>query len=242
MGYVDAAVGIKTGINFDGSKNRLGSFHPPVKVLLDKAFLKTLSKRHILNGVSEMIKLAIIKDAGLFKLLESEGARSIAAYFQDEGGTRILGRAISGLVDDLQPNLFEDDLARRMDFGHTFSYGLETQPASGLLHGEAVLLDIAVSVILARGRGLLTTEEAECVFNLFQLLGMELTTEMVDASLLWQSLEERTLHRNGLQKIPLPHGIGGCIFVNDVTLDELESTVALLKNRMVTKDDRVREH
>ena len=66
MGYVDASIGIKTGINFNGNKNRLGSFDPPEKVFLDKSFLKTLPKRHILNGVCEIIKLAIIKDAEFF--------------------------------------------------------------------------------------------------------------------------------------------------------------------------------
>jgi len=53
MGYVDASVGIKTGLNFNGNKNRLGSFEPPLKVFLDKSFLKTLPMRHILNGVCE---------------------------------------------------------------------------------------------------------------------------------------------------------------------------------------------
>ncbi|EQD62990.1 3-dehydroquinate synthase, partial [mine drainage metagenome] len=59
MGYVDASVGIKTGINFNGHKNRLGSFEPPLRVFLDKELLKTLPHRHILNGVCEIIKLAI---------------------------------------------------------------------------------------------------------------------------------------------------------------------------------------
>src|SRR5512138_2186213 len=66
MGYVDASVGIKTAVNFNNHKNRLGSFEPPKKVLLDRNFLKTLSERHILNGVCEMIKLAVVKDLTLF--------------------------------------------------------------------------------------------------------------------------------------------------------------------------------
>src|SRR5258708_32263643 len=46
MGYVDASIGIKNGINFNGNKNRLGAFQPPQKVLLDKSFLGTLPRRH----------------------------------------------------------------------------------------------------------------------------------------------------------------------------------------------------
>ncbi len=164
MGYVDASIGIKTGINFEGSKNRLGAFAPPQKVLLDKSFLKTLPRRHILNGVCEIIKLAIIKDVELFELLETHGAQSIDLQFQDEHSNTILDRAICGMLEELQPNLFEEDLARKVDFGHTFSYGLETRHEADLLHGEAVLLDILVSTMIARARDLLSEDEASRIF------------------------------------------------------------------------------
>ena len=53
------------------------------------------------------------------------------------------------MLEELQPNLFEEDLARKVDFGHTFSYGLETRHEAHLLHGEAVLLDILLSTVIA---------------------------------------------------------------------------------------------
>ena len=142
MGYIDAAVGIKTGINFNSHKNRLGSFEPPKKVLLDKNFLRTLPERHVLNGVCEMLKLAVIKDLALFELLENHGPASVSSRFQDEISVSILDRAVGGMLEELQPNLFEDELARKVDFGHTFSYGLETHQDAHLLHGEEVIIDI----------------------------------------------------------------------------------------------------
>lgn len=237
MGYVDASIGIKTGINFNGSKNRLGAFHPPQKVLLDKSLLKTLPKRHILNGVCEIIKLAIIKDAGLFCLLEANGANSIEAQFQNQEGDAILDRAISGMLEELQPNLFEEDLARKVDFGHTFSYGLETRHEANLFHGEAVLLDIVVSTLIARSRNLLSEEETGKIFHLIDLLGITLNTTILDPHLLWQSLEERTYHRNGLQRVPLPQGIGGCVFVNDIKMNEIEVAVKNLEDWITVKYD-----
>ena len=237
MGYVDASIGIKTGVNFNDNKNRLGAFAPPQKVLLDKSFLKTLPRRHILNGVCEIIKLAIIKDAGLFCLLETHGAQSVDAQFQNEEGDTILDRAICGMLEELQPNLFEEDLARRVDFGHTFSYGVETRHEARLFHGEAVLLDIAISTLIARTRNLLSDEEAGRIFHLITKLGITLDTTILDPCLLWQSLEERTYHRNGLQRVPLPHGIGGCAFVNNVNADEIESAVKLLEDWIAIKHD-----
>ncbi len=239
IGYVDAAIGVKTGINFNDHKNRIGAFAAPQLVLLDRTFLKTLPPRHILNGVCEIIKLAVIKDAGLFGLLETGGVGSVQAAFQDETGGAILDRAIGGMLDELQSNLLEHDLARRMDFGHTFSYGLETRPDADLLHGEAVLLDIGVSTLIARNRGLLSQAETSQIFRLIADLGLDLDTALLDPARLWQSLEERTCHRNGLQRVPLPHGIGACAFVNDIGPDELEAAVRLIEDWITVKHDLV---
>jgi 2-epi-5-epi-valiolone synthase len=237
MGYVDASIGIKTGINYNGNKNRLGAFHAPQTVLLDKAFLKTLPKRHILNGVCEILKIAIVKDPELFQLLETHGAKSVEAYFQDEPGGIILDRAIAGMLEELQPNLFEEELARKVDFGHTFSYGLETQYESDLFHGEAVLLDILISTLIARARNLLSNEEINRIFHLTDMLGIPLDASLLDPSLLWDSLTERTYHRNGLQRVPMPNGIGGCVFLNDIKACEIETAVTTLKEWITVKHE-----
>ncbi|MBI5954705.1 MAG: sedoheptulose 7-phosphate cyclase [Chloroflexi bacterium] len=230
MGYIDASVGIKTGINFNGNKNRLGAFEPPKLVILDRTFLKTLPKRHILNGLCEILKLAIIKDAGLFELLEAHGAACVESKFQDEVGEAILHRSIEGMIEELQPNLFEENLSRKVDFGHTFSYGLETAPHSQLLHGEAVLIDIAISSIVARARGILSENGLQRIFNLIAGLGFVIDNTGVNPALLWKSLEERTYHRNGLQRVPLPEGIGACSFVNNVKLEEIQSACRALES------------
>jgi 3-dehydroquinate synthetase len=230
MGYVDAAIGIKTGANFNANKNRLGAFHAPQMVLLDKTFLKTLSRRHILNGMCEIIKLAVIKDADLFHLLEAHAAQSVTAHFQNEQGGVILDRAVAGMLEELQPNLFEDDLERKVDFGHTFSYGLETRREAHVLHGEAVLLDILVSTLIARARNLLSDEDTRRIFRLTNALGFTLDASILNPGLLWGSLQERTYHRNGLQRVPMPHGIGGCVFLNDIKAREIESAVRALED------------
>jgi len=229
MGYIDASVGVKTGINFNGHKNRLGSFEPPKKVFLDRNFLKTLPRRHLLNGTCEMIKLAVIKDITLFELLEMHGRACIESRFQDKLGRLILDRSVSGMLEELQPNLFEDDLARKVDFGHTFSYGLETNHEAQLLHGEAVLIDILVSSIIANARSLLSEQELNRVFGLVTALGIELNDNSVTPELLWNTLEERIYHRNGLQRVPLPKGLGQCAFINDIQFKEIQFACTTLR-------------
>jgi len=82
MAVVDAAVGIKTAVNFHNKKNKLGTYQPPLGVLYDTAFLQSLQSRHISNGSAEVLKMACIKDARLFELLETHGKDLVANKFQ----------------------------------------------------------------------------------------------------------------------------------------------------------------
>lgn len=82
MAVVDAAVGIKTAVNFHEKKNKLGTYQPPLGVLYDTAFLHSLESRHISNGSAEVLKMACIKDHNLFELLETYGQDMIAQKFQ----------------------------------------------------------------------------------------------------------------------------------------------------------------
>lgn len=228
MGYVDAALGIKTGLNFNNHKNRIGSFDPPSAVFLDRRFLTTLAPRHLHNGAAEILKLAVICDAHLFDLLERFGRASLDAAFENERGQEILDGSIGTMLAELAPNLYEDELARKVDFGHTFSYGLETLHGDGLLHGEAVLLDILASVVIARERGLLTSAAAGRVFELGGALGLKPAIERLDADCMWQALADRVEHRNGRQRVPLPTAIGHCTFVEDVSYEEIRNCIPLL--------------
>lgn len=222
MGYVDAAIGIKCGINFNGNKNRIGAFEPPLKVLLDRSFLKTLPHRHIMNGVGEIIKLAVVLDAELFEWLEKDGASCVDDNFQGAAGSAILERSIDLMINELAPNLHEKNLARAVDFGHTFSLAYEMESGHDVLHGEAVLMDIILSVFLANVRGALSERNAGRIFALIAGLPYYLpVVHEVTPAVLWRSVIERACHRNGLQRIPLPNGIGRCVFANDVTHDDL---------------------
>lgn len=221
MGYIDASVGIKNGVNFNENKNRMGSFDPPKKVILDKSFLKTLPNRHILNGVGEIVKMAVIKDYALFEYLEEKGLECIHTKFQTNDGQEILNCSIQGMLEELEPNLYEENLERSVDFGHTFSPILEMHDGNNLLHGEAVAIDIAFSVVLANKHSLLSYTELHRVLNLIKKLNLPCYHKSLTPQLLWEGLIERTYHRDGLQRVPLPNSIGRCVFVNDIKYNEI---------------------
>lgn len=229
IGLVDAGVGVKTGVNRGKHKNRLGTYFAPTATLVDPSFLISLPPRHIRNGLAEVVKIALVKDAELVSLLESvvDSLRQLDyALTAVDSHEEILSRAISGMLSELEPNLHEMDLERIVDFGHTFSPSLELIADPPLLHGEAVAVDMALCVELSLQRGLLSEFEARRVFNLLFRLGLPLTNRMFEASLLEKALEDTVKHRDGLQRVPLLTGIGRVTFVNDLTLEELSNAVA----------------
>merc|ERR1711904_669409 len=81
LSYVDASVGAKNGVNFAGSKNRLGTYVPPCAALLDASFFATQERREVANGVAEMCKMAIMKSPELYALLEKNGPRLVSDKF-----------------------------------------------------------------------------------------------------------------------------------------------------------------
>ena len=220
MGYVDASVGIKTGINFGNDKNRMGTFEPPAGVILDKSFLKTLDSRHIINGVGEIIKLGIIKDLHLFELLESYGKSAIDSNFQ-KNSEDILDKSIRMMLEELEPNLYEENLSRSVDFGHTFSPAIEMNSTTELLHGEAVSIDVAFSSVISFNRNLINKGDLNRIFNLVKKLQLPYQHASLLPDLLWDSVIERTYHRDGYQRVPLPSPLGHCIFINDLKKEEV---------------------
>ncbi len=68
--------------SFNGKKNKMGTYCPPLAVFLDTGFLRTLPQRHLSNGAAEIMKMACIKDAQLFALLEQHSADLLATNFQ----------------------------------------------------------------------------------------------------------------------------------------------------------------
>merc|ERR1712113_858796 len=87
MGYVDASVGAKSGVNFVGKKNKLGCYLPPKLAILDRSFLSSLDQRQLSNGAAEIMKMALVKDGELFELLEQHGPQLIDGKFQKLAGS-----------------------------------------------------------------------------------------------------------------------------------------------------------
>ena len=233
LAYVDASIGIKTGVNFGSGKNLIGAFSAPLSVLLDRAFLRSLPHREISSGLGEILKLGLACDSELFAALEEDGERLRSSRFSDENGLPLLARAVSVMLGELESNMFEDNLYRAVDLGHTFSQPLEllAGPAA-MRHGEAVALDLNLSAAIAHRRGLFDASTLHRLALLTKRLGLPTKFPDIEPELLWHSVTERTRHRGGRQRIPLPTRIGGYTFVDDLRPGEVSESLSALRETL----------
>eukprot|EP00741_Cyanophora_paradoxa_P005341 tig00000880_g5180.t1 len=231
LGLVDASVGAKTGCNYVHStmgelKNRMGTYWPPLAAFLDKTFLPTVDSRNMRNGICEMLKMAMVRSPELFELLEKYGPELVRNKFQTPEGSKAIALSVELMLQELQPNLWEMDLDRLVDFGHSFSKVMEMKALPELLHGEAVNIDDAISTTIAYLRGWITSEERERIFRCMHSLGLPYDHPLVKQDILFEGIKDSLEHRDGKMRLPLPTGIGKADFCNDVTYEELALVAA----------------
>ena len=231
LAIVDASVGVKVAANHLERRNRIGAYYPPIATFLDKKFIKTQNDRDIVNGIAEIFKLAVIKSEELFVLLEENYEQLINEKFQFGAvPVRVINLAITGMIEELAPNLWEKKLDRCVDFGHSFGPLIEMQNLPNLYHGEAVVLDCLYSSCIAEVRGYITMDQLRRIFKCAR--NLKLPTWHEDFSkvrLLESALEDTKKHRNGNQYLPVPMGIGQYTMLNNVTVDEMRLAADLFE-------------
>lgn len=237
LGIVDASVGVKCGVDWDhpvkgGLKNRCGAFYPPIAALLDAGFIATQDERNVVNGMGEVMKLALVRSKELFVLLEEHGRRLVVDRFQgDDGiGRRVVELSVQIMLEELGPNLWEFDLERCVDYGHTFSKILEMDPGAGIMHGEAVNVDGAFCVILSRRRGWLPDALCARVLRAMRHIGLPLWHDGVRLDAMLRGVADGIEHRHGALRMPLVRGdIGGYDFAQECGEDELRGAIVELR-------------
>lgn len=137
LSQVDASVGGKTGINFNGLKNEVGVFKEPVAVIINTDFLKTIGRDNFLSGFAEMIKHGLIKSP--------EHLEELKAFDLDNIDYNLLEKIIRRSVDVKKyfvvNDLTENNIRKALNFGHTAGHAFESlamERNTPVLHGFAV--------------------------------------------------------------------------------------------------------
>ena len=232
MAQADASIGVKNGINAFGKKNFLGTFAPPWAVLNDSAFLTTLSSRDWLSGVAEALKVALIKDAGLFAFLEKS---ALALQNRDmEVMQRVIHQSAALHLEHIATggDPFEFGSSRPLDFGHWAAHKLEQLSSFDLRHGEAVAIGIALDATYSHLIGRLPLGPWRRIMVLLERLGLpSWAPPLADVRAVLSGLQEFREHLGGRLTIMLLAGIGQPVEVHELEPEAVAEAITLLGGR-----------
>ncbi len=253
LAQVDAAIGGKTGVNFEKYKNILGVIRQPEFTYICPQALETLPQRDFLSGAAEMIKTFIIEDGGNYERavdllwnmsIESDTSGKAWPEIVHDHLTELTeliaaaARVKAGVVSRDQ---FEKGERRKLNLGHTFAHAIETlaqkhqtddsggcepERQGDITHGEAVAMGMVLAARLADKVYGYGEEES---------LATKIETELWDCNIPCYcpySMEEMAPHmrkdkkaEGGKVHFILPKAIGEVVEA-DLTIDEV---VGLLK-------------
>ncbi|MEZ4885499.1 MAG: 3-dehydroquinate synthase [Chitinophagales bacterium] len=170
LAQVDASIGGKLGIDFDNLKNVIGFFQNPQAVLIDPIFLQTLPARQIRNGFAEIIKHALIADAGYFQDLLTINRDNIETVNWSD----IIMRSLQIKKSVVEADPFEKGWRKILNFGHTVGHAVESfsleHDADPLLHGEAIHLGMMAELKLSIQKTDFPANEYEQIRHFMQQL------------------------------------------------------------------------
>ncbi|KAK4612757.1 Demethyl-4-deoxygadusol synthase [Fulvia fulva] len=242
IGLIDASVSIKVAVNYGNYKNRLGAYHAPIHTFLDFTFLRTLPTAQIRNGFAELIKISSCAHLPTFDLLDKYAEEIVRTGFgrTDDASAEVTKAADTinraGIHEMLKletPNLHEIGLDRVIAYGHTWSPLHELVPEVPLRHGHAISIDMAYSATLANIRGKLPDEDHKRLLNLFSRVGLSMDHKDFNEEILDKATQAILKTRDGKLRAAIPSPLGKCVFLNDVTQEEMNE--ALRKHKDIMK-------
>lgn len=200
LSIADASIGSKTGIDFGGLKNSIGSFAHPQGVFVYRGFLQTLSSRHLMNGLAEIYKIALIADARFWNRLSEISLQEM------------IERSIELKQKIVEKDPFERQLRKILNFGHTLGHAIEAHALAqneDLLHGEAIVAGMIMETHLSWQKKLISTSYRNEVIITLQLI-FELPEINYTYTDLEKYMQNDKKNKNGIVSFSLLSAPGKC--------------------------------
>lgn len=174
LSQVDASVGGKNGVNFEGFKNMVGVFNQPEFVLCDNAMFSTLEEEEFRSGFAEIIKAGAIKSASLFNYCRENSVKALS----NDGKTitSMIYDSVKIKADVVEADEREKGERRLLNFGHTFAHALEKK--TGMLHGNAVSIGMVLAARLSQKLGMLSNKEVLAIQEVLNSYGLPTHSEI----------------------------------------------------------------
>lgn len=215
LAQVDATVGGKNGVNFEGYKNMVGVFNQPDFVIIDIELLKTLPPEEIACGLAEIVKHACIADADYFDDIESHIDEINA--LDESVMLHIVHQSVIIKANVVNQDEREAGERRKLNFGHTLGHAFEK--TLGISHGEAVSAGMILAAELSVHRGVLSESALQRIKTLLKKLKLPVVIDFDRAAVFDALKKDKKRQRETIHFILLKE-IGQAI-VETITIEEI---------------------
>jgi 3-dehydroquinate synthase len=229
LAQVDSSIGGKVGVDLPQGKNLMGAFYQPKLVLADTSLLSTLSRRQVCNGLAEVVKYGVIRDARLFAFLEKNFRSLMAADLSVLTPVVLASAAIkAGVVERDE----KETLGLRMilNFGHTVGHAIET--ACGYEryhHGEAVALGMRAACAISCRMKLMKPLEAVRVEALLSALELPDVVEGVSPERILKALKFDKKFSGKKNRFVLCESIGSVVVKENIPETVIRAAVRAIQ-------------
>ena len=222
LAQVDAAIGGKTGVNFDDYKNMLGVIVQPVFTFICADVLRTLPRRDFLSGAAEMLKTFLIENED-----DNYGKAVRCLSGSGDGLQDLVFAAAAVKAGVVSRDPFEQGERRKLNLGHTFAHAIEheaRQQGDDITHGEAVAMGMIFAARLSDATGLSAGMEARLTQD-FTAVGLPVACPY-PLETLAAAMDKDKKAEGGLVHFVLPERIGSVV-IRDLTVDEVIKTLKI---------------
>jgi 3-dehydroquinate synthase len=226
LAQVDSSVGGKVGVDLPEGKNLVGAFHQPRAVVIDPRVLRTLPARHVRAGLVEAVKVGLVLDAALFRLIEAHAGDLIAGGPAGERAMlEVIARAVGAKARVVSRDERDGGERQLLNYGHTVGHALEALGGyRRFLHGEAVAVGMDVAARIAVRRGMLDPRVAARQGDVLRALGLPLPARAlagVSARKVFHFMQLDKKRAAGETRFVLTGGVGVASFGQPVTRSQV---------------------
>lgn len=224
LSQVDASIGGKNGINYEGYKNMIGTFTQPSFVICDPSLLKTLPDREFKAGMSEIIKMGLIRDKSLFEIFLNHTLEQIKADLNIQ--KEIISRAIGIKASIVEEDETEIGERRKLNLGHTVGHAIE-RSTSEYIHGEAVSIGLSMIAEISTKLGYLPESDKLKIDQALTNMGLPIKTN-VPMELIFNALRLDKKKETNCINLVIIKGLGDCDILK-MSFDEVAKILNVKK-------------
>ncbi len=228
LAQVDASIGGKTAVNFNGFKNLVGTFSEAKAVVIDTQTLSSLPTNQLTDGMAEVVKHGLIKSKKHFQLAVGKKPSQLS----QKDLIQLIKQSSQIKLNIVSQDPKEANSRKILNFGHTVGHALESlslKTKSPLSHGQAVSLGMITEAKLSQLKGFITTSELNLIKQGLKHVGLPTRSETISISSVLKLIKSDKKNISSTINFTLLKSIGQAVINQTATHQQIVKALLWLK-------------